>query len=141
MQGNETRLTAGLLHHSFAKMSAQLESILQSLTLEEKISLLAGKDFWETVPVPGKGVPAIKVSRVAFYRHIGSRLMCFKTSDGPNGARGEVFTGGTRAACFPAAVCSAASWNPEYAKKIGNALADECKTKGARVLYVRHSDC
>jgi hypothetical protein len=42
-------------------MSAKIETILQSLTLEEKISLLAGKDFWETVPIPGKGVPAIKV--------------------------------------------------------------------------------
>ena len=42
-------------------MSAQVETILQSLTLDEKISLLAGKDFWETVPIPDKGVPAIKV--------------------------------------------------------------------------------
>lgn len=44
-------------------MSTDIEKILQSLTLEEKISLLAGKDFWETVPVPDKGVPAIKVCR------------------------------------------------------------------------------
>jgi beta-glucosidase len=43
-------------------MSAKIETILESLTLEEKISLLAGKDFWETVPVVDKGVPAIKVS-------------------------------------------------------------------------------
>jgi beta-glucosidase len=42
-------------------MSVRVEKILQSLTLEEKISLLAGKDFWETVPIPDKGVPAIKV--------------------------------------------------------------------------------
>jgi beta-glucosidase len=42
-------------------MSANIEAILQSLTLDEKISLLAGKDFWQTVPVPKKGVPAIKV--------------------------------------------------------------------------------
>jgi beta-glucosidase len=42
-------------------MSAKVETVLQSLTLEEKISLLAGKDFWETVPIPDKGVPAIKV--------------------------------------------------------------------------------
>ncbi|CAO2648996.1 Nn.00g099450.m01.CDS01 [Neocucurbitaria sp. VM-36] len=97
-------------------MSSKVETILQSLTLEEKISLLAGKDFWETVPIPGKGVPAIK------------------TSDGPNGARGEVFTGGTRAACFPAAVCSAATWDPEFSKNIGAALAEETKTKSARVL-------
>jgi len=97
-------------------MSAKVETVLQSLTLEEKISLLAGKDFWETVPIPDKGVPAIK------------------TSDGPNGARGEVFTGGTRAACFPAAVCSAATWDPANAKRIGHALAEETKTKSARVL-------
>lgn len=97
-------------------MSPKTETILQSLTLEEKITLLAGKDFWETVPIPGKGVPAIK------------------TSDGPNGARGEVFSGGTRAACFPAAVCSAASWDPEFSKRIGHALAEETKTKSARVL-------
>ncbi|KAF2832127.1 hypothetical protein CC86DRAFT_280780 [Ophiobolus disseminans] len=97
-------------------MSVKVDTILQSLTLEEKISLLAGKDFWETVPVKEKGVPSIK------------------TSDGPNGARGETFTGGTRAACFPAAVCSAASWSPEFAHKIGNALAEETRTKSARVL-------
>jgi beta-glucosidase len=42
-------------------MGINIESILQSLTLEEKISLLAGKDFWETVPISGKGIPAIKV--------------------------------------------------------------------------------
>ncbi|KAF2854588.1 glycoside hydrolase family 3 protein [Plenodomus tracheiphilus IPT5] len=97
-------------------MSVRVETILASLTLEEKVSLLAGKDFWETVPIPAKGVPAIK------------------TSDGPNGARGEVFSGGTRAACFPAAVCSAATWDPELSKKIGHALAQETKTKGACVL-------
>lgn len=45
-------------------MGSKTETILQSLTLEEKISLLAGKDFWETVPIPGKGVPAIKVRQL-----------------------------------------------------------------------------
>jgi beta-glucosidase len=38
-----------------------VENIIQSLSLEEKISLLAGKDFWETVQIKSKGVPAIKV--------------------------------------------------------------------------------
>ncbi|KAF2242788.1 glycoside hydrolase family 3 protein [Trematosphaeria pertusa] len=97
-------------------MSSKIDTILESLTLEEKVSLLAGKDFWETVPVPSKGVPAIK------------------TSDGPNGARGAVFTGGTRAACFPAAVCAASTWNPDLSRRVGNALAEETQTKGARVL-------
>jgi hypothetical protein len=45
------------------------------LTLQ--ISLLAGADFWRTMPIPERGIPSIK------------------TTDGPNGARGEFFTNGT----------------------------------------------
>ncbi|KAL4871176.1 hypothetical protein BDV12DRAFT_164336 [Aspergillus spectabilis] len=96
--------------------SAQIESLLSKLTLEEKISLLAGKNFWETVDIPEKGVPALK------------------TSDGPNGARGATFKGGVTAACFPASSLLAATWDLEAAKHIGNALADETLSKGARVL-------
>lgn len=48
--------------HRSVGMSAKIETVLGSLTREEKVSLLAGKDFWETVPIPDKGVPAIKVS-------------------------------------------------------------------------------
>jgi beta-glucosidase len=51
-------------------MSTDIEKILQSLTLEEKISLLAGKDFWETVPVQDKGVPAIKVRLLPTHSNI-----------------------------------------------------------------------
>jgi beta-glucosidase len=42
-------------------MESKIENVIESLTLEEKISILAGKDFWETVPIQSKGVPAIKV--------------------------------------------------------------------------------
>jgi hypothetical protein len=52
---------AGCLNwHLYIDMSSKVEAILGSLTLEEKVKLLAGKDFWETVPIPEKGVPAIK---------------------------------------------------------------------------------
>ncbi|KAI1341010.1 family 3 glycoside hydrolase [Xylariaceae sp. FL0016] len=93
-----------------------IEALLKTLTLEEKISLLAGRNFWETVPIPEKGIPNIK------------------TSDGPNGARGADFTGGTPAACFPAACCVAATFDVEAAHRIGQALAEECHSKGARCL-------
>ncbi|KAH7033647.1 LOW QUALITY PROTEIN: family 3 glycoside hydrolase [Microdochium trichocladiopsis] len=95
--------------------NTDIEAVLQSLTLEEKISLLAGANFWETVQVPGK-VPSVK------------------TSDGPNGARGADFTGGTPAACFPAASCVAATFDTAAAFKVGEALADETHSKGARCL-------
>ncbi|KAL3475887.1 glycoside hydrolase superfamily [Aspergillus californicus] len=94
----------------------KIENLLSSLSLEEKISLLAGKNFWETVDIPDKGVPSVK------------------TSDGPNGARGATFKGGTTAACFPASCLLASTWDLEAAKQIGNALADETRSEGARVL-------
>ncbi|KAL4876290.1 glycoside hydrolase superfamily [Aspergillus karnatakaensis] len=96
--------------------STKIESLLSKLSLEEKISLLAGKNFWETVDIPEKGVPSVK------------------TSDGPNGARGATFKGGVTAACFPASSLLAATWDVEAAKHIGNALAEETLSKGARVL-------
>lgn len=43
-----------------------------------KVSLLTAADFWRTKSIPEKGIPAIK------------------TSDGPNGARGGIFVGGTK---------------------------------------------
>ncbi|KAF5023135.1 hypothetical protein F66182_4830 [Fusarium sp. NRRL 66182] len=96
--------------------SVDIQSILSSLTLEEKISLLAGKDLWETVPIPSKGVPPVKVS------------------DGPNGARGASFADGTSAACFPAACLMASTFDVKLAKRIGTALAEETQSKGARCL-------
>ncbi|KAK5634844.1 hypothetical protein RRF57_010557 [Xylaria bambusicola] len=51
---------------------------LESLTIKEKVSLLTAADFWRTKAIPEKGIPAIK------------------TSDGPNGARGGIFVGGTK---------------------------------------------
>lgn len=42
-------------------ITPNIDAILGQLTLEEKISLLAGKNFWETVGIPEKGVPSVKV--------------------------------------------------------------------------------
>lgn len=56
-------------------MSAKIENILESLTLEEKVSLLAGKDFWETVPIPDKGIPAIKVNSASSRTFVSSDIL------------------------------------------------------------------
>ncbi len=93
-----------------------IESLLDSMTLEEQASLLAGADFWTTVAVPRLNIPAIKVS------------------DGPNGARGGVFKDGPTTACFPAGIALAATWNPALVEETGAALGAEARLKGARVL-------
>lgn len=89
----------------------------EALSLEEQVSLLAGESFWLTVPVERAGVPAVKVS------------------DGPNGARGGgALVGGVSAACFPAGIALAATWDTALLEEVGQALAEEAQSKGARVL-------
>jgi beta-glucosidase len=96
---------------------ARIEALLEQMTLEEQVALLAGADFWTTVPIPRLGIPAIKVS------------------DGPNGARGGgSLVGGVKAASFPVGIALASTWNTELVELIGAALAEEARSKGASVL-------
>ncbi|EPE05830.1 glycoside hydrolase family 3 protein [Ophiostoma piceae UAMH 11346] len=89
---------------------------LAALTLEEKVSLLTAADFWRTKAIPAKGVPAAK------------------TTDGPNGARGGIFVGGTKAALFPCGISLAATWNKSLLYSVGQHLADEVKARSADIL-------
>jgi beta-glucosidase len=41
---------------------ARIESLLDAMTIEEQILLLAGRDFWTTVPIERRGIPSIEVS-------------------------------------------------------------------------------
>ncbi|CAN8101478.1 unnamed protein product [Discula destructiva] len=86
------------------------------LTQAEKISLLTAADFWRTKAITEKGIPAAK------------------TSDGPNGARGGIFVGGTKAALFPCGVSLAATWNRDLLFKVGQHLAQEVKARSAHIL-------
>lgn len=94
----------------------KISELIERLTVEEKISMLAGVDLWHTKPVPRLGIPAIKVT------------------DGPIGARGSQGSSGPGAACFPAPVAMGATWNPDLINRVGHALADETRAKGAHFL-------
>ncbi|MEM8860905.1 MAG: glycoside hydrolase family 3 protein, partial [Chloroflexota bacterium] len=97
-------------------MSERTEAILSQMTLEEKVAMLAGADFWHTVPNERLNIPAMKVT------------------DGPNGVRGGLFGMGPSAACLPVGIAIGATWNPELVERLGGLLADECVDKGASVL-------
>ena len=97
-------------------MTEKIETLLTQMTLEEKISLLAGADQWHTVPIKRLGIPA------------------FKMTDGPMGARGADEPSGPTSACFPCGIALGATWNPELVERIGKALAEETKSKGAHLL-------
>ncbi|MBN2550441.1 MAG: glycoside hydrolase family 3 C-terminal domain-containing protein [Anaerolineales bacterium] len=97
-------------------MEKQIEALLSQMTLEEKISLLAGIDLWRTVPVPRLGIPQIKVT------------------DGPNGARGVGGSSGPTSVCTPVGAALAATWNVELVQRVGEVLGDETRAKGAHIL-------
>jgi beta-glucosidase len=89
------------------------QDIISKLSLDEKVQLVSGASAWRTVPIQGAGVPEMKVS------------------DGPNGVRGD---GGVAAASFPVGVCMASTWNLDLIKDVGDAIADEAKSKGVQVV-------
>jgi beta-glucosidase len=100
-------------------MKDKIEELLSQMTIEEKVSMLAGSAMWVTTPVERLGIPAIKVT------------------DGPYGARGgrgSVASGGPTSACFPVSIALASTWNTELVERVGQALGEEAKTKGAHIL-------
>jgi beta-glucosidase len=97
-------------------MALTPEDMIAQLTLQEKVSLLAGADPWTTVPIERLGIPALKMS------------------DGPIGARGAHSRGGPSSVCFPSGVALAATWNPGLVRRVGEALGADTKAKGAHIL-------
>ncbi|KAH2732912.1 hypothetical protein KXW77_003149 [Aspergillus fumigatus] len=90
-----------------------IDYILKNASLLEKVSLLAGYDFWHTAPLPRFNVPSVRVS------------------DGPNGVRGTKFFDGVRAACLPCGTGLAATWDQSLLYDAGVLIGQECLAKGA----------
>ena len=95
---------------------SRIDNLLQQMTREEKISMLAGADLWHSVAVSRLGIPQ------------------FRVTDGPNGARGALGSLSPQAVCTPVGIALGATWNPELVEQVGKVLADELKVKGAHIL-------
>ena len=88
------------------ELSTRVRELLARLTIDEKISLTAGNNSWETVPIDRVGLPSMRVS------------------DGPNGARGTGWNG-VNAHCFPCGTALGATFDPKLVEEVGAALGDE----------------
>ncbi len=91
-----------------------IEKLLAALTMEEKLRLCMGLDFWSTYPVKRLGIPSVR------------------TSDGPHGLRKQEKTDGdislddsVPATCFPPASLSSASFDRSLIKRMAGAIAEE----------------
>lgn len=104
-------------------MNEQIAEILRKMTLQEKISLCNGADFWHSKAMEAYGIPAITMS------------------DGPHGMRYQSQAGdmlgvneSEPATCFPTAVTAGATWNPELLEKEGEAIGQEALSYGIDVV-------
>ena len=94
----------------------KIADALAALTLEEKVKLLTGRDFWSTWPI----------------EKIGLRRML--VSDGPSGVRGETWDERDPSLNLPSATALASSWDPDIARRYGAAAAVEARRKDVDVV-------
>ena len=93
------------------------------LTLLQAAALLSGASAWDSRAIPAANVPS------------------FVMSDGPHGVRRQLgdadhlgIAQSEKATCFPTASALAATWNPELARDMGEALGLEARSLGVDVL-------
>lgn len=87
--------------------------LLTNLTLDEKIGLLSGQDFWSLSAIERLGIPSLRMS------------------DGPTGLRS---TNSDPATVFPVGTALAASFNADLVGEVAAAIGREAIAHGVDVL-------
>ncbi len=93
-----------------------LDHLVKQLDLEEKVSLLAGQDFWSLPAIPRIGLRSLVMS------------------DGPIGVRGTGWAPDDPSIALPSPTALAAAWDVELAATAGRLLGQESRRKGVHVL-------
>ena len=97
-------------------LGERIDALVDQLTVDEKVQLLTGRDFWTTWPIEKIGLRRILMS------------------DGPSGVRGEVWDERDPSLNLPSATALSASWDRAIAKRYGAAAAVEARRKGVDVV-------
>jgi len=99
------------------------EEIIRKMTLEEKIRITSGKDYWRTKEFPHLGIPSI--------------TMC----DGPHGLRHQEefmdhlgVNESNNSTCFPLACLTAASFDEELVFEMGKAIGYEALAENVQIV-------
>ncbi|MDO4182314.1 MAG: glycoside hydrolase family 3 C-terminal domain-containing protein [Coriobacteriia bacterium] len=105
------------------KLEEHIDYLIDNLSLDKKIWLSSGKDFWRTNTFTELGIPAMMMS------------------DGPHGLRiqNEEYDNlgindSAVATCFPTAALSACSFDDQLLERMGRALGAEAKDNGIRIV-------
>ncbi len=94
----------------------ELRGRVGRLSLEQKVRLLTGADFWALHAEPEAGLRRVVLS------------------DGPAGVRGESWDERDSSANVPCGTALAATWDPGHLEAVGALLAREARRKGVDVL-------
>ena len=93
------------------------------MTLDEKIALCSGEDFWNTKEFADYGIASVRMS------------------DGPHGLRCQPeeadmlgINESLPSTCFPTAVTASSTWDEELIEREGAAIADEARAAGVSML-------
>lgn len=99
------------------------KELINQMTLEEKASLMSGKDFWQSENIDRLKIPSMFLA------------------DGPHGIRKQAkaadhlgLNPSIPATCFPTAATVANSWNQELSEKMGQYLGKEAVAQKVNVL-------
>lgn len=99
------------------------KKIIEQMTLEEKASLMSGKDFWQTMNIERLGIPSIFLA------------------DGPNGLRKQKAAAdhlglneSVNSTCFPTSATIANSWDESIVEKAAQHLGVEASAERVAVL-------
>ena len=101
----------------------KINALIAQMTLEEKAGLCSGDDFWHTKAVERLGIPRTMVS------------------DGPHGLRKQDdktdhlgVNDSIKAVCLPAACATAASFDKEMIRTLGEAIGNSCQHEKLSVV-------
>ncbi|WP_420110500.1 beta-glucosidase [Pseudactinotalea sp.] len=101
---------------SAASAPTDLAPLVDALTLEQKVALLTGADFWTTTPIPAIDLRAMVLS------------------DGPSGVRGPTWDERAPSLNLPNATSLGSAWDRDLARRYGAAAASEARRKNVDVV-------
>lgn len=99
------------------------QAIIDQMTLEDKVALCSGADYWNTQAFEKYGIPSIMMA------------------DGPHGLRKQVsaadplgINNSIPATCFPTASLTACSWDRDLLFALGAAIGEEALQEGVSIV-------
>ena len=104
-------LAAQLPSVSTAEVEKRVDSLLNQMTIEDKITIIGGTNTFYTQHIPRLGIPSMKMS------------------DGPLGVHDY---GPTTA--YPAGIAIAASWDLDLAERFGASMGKDARARGVNFI-------